>query len=245
MPTGVVGGQTETGGGSSSHPTPGCGFPAPRLWSIPAVFSAREGQAVHMRSHRYIATTLAVALVALSAVALAAAKPSPSYSQALKKVDAQLRFSIEVIPPALAQGIDATKAHCEAAQELQQRGDPQAPLEWQAVTQAVDQIDMPRWREIIQASGRAHSRLEELQATFSKAWKGQHQKVTTLNVGALNTEHGVRLYLASIREFSDAFESWKQHDCAAAEQVVQSVNQHITPAVKAINQGMDTLESLR
>jgi hypothetical protein len=198
-----------------------------------------------MRSRKYLAAILALALVAFSAVAVAAAKPGPSYSQALKKVDAQLRYAIEVIPPPLAQGIDATRAHCEAAQELERSGDPQAPLAWQTVTQAVNQIDMPRWQEIVQASGRAHSRLEELQATFSKAWKGQHQRVTTLNLGAVNTEHGVRLYLAAIRELSDAFESWKHHDCAGAGQVIHSVNQHTPPAVKAITQGMDTLESLR
>ncbi len=197
-----------------------------------------------MRSRSCIALVLALGLVALCAVTVAAAKPAPSYHQALKKVDTQLSLAIEVIPPALAQGIAESRAHCEAAQQLQQSGDPQAPLVWQTLTQYVNQIDSPNLRAILQASGRAHSRLEDLQTAFSKAWKGQHQRVTTLNIGVVKTEHGVRLYLDAMRTFWDAFDSWKQHDCAGAGKAIHSVNEHVPAAVKAINEGMHTLRSL-
>jgi hypothetical protein len=195
-------------------------------------------------SRRYIAFTLA--LVALSAVAVAAAKPGPSYRQALKRVDTSLRVATEQGPASLQLDIQASREQCEDAQEAEKSGDREAAaVGWRTLAQLVDDVDTPVWRVVIQASGRAHTQLDDLRATFSKAWQGQHEKVNTLNLGVAKTGHGVRLYLAAIREFSDAFDSWKQHDCAGAGQAIHSVNQHVPPAVKAINRGMDILESLR
>lgn len=191
----------------------------------------------------YVVVAVALLVIALGVASGAAAKPGSSYSRALKMLDQQQRLAVEAYPAELESDVRVMKEMC---QEAQQETDPEAAaVAWRALAQTVDLVATPIWRANIGALRTVIEQLDDLQATFSKEWKGQPHKINRLGLGVTRTEHGDMLFLAGIRKFSDAFDSWHQHDCAGAQRAIDSVNEQVPKAVKKISSGMEVLESLR
>lgn len=196
-----------------------------------------------MRSRNYVTVALALALLALSAPAVAAAKPGPSYRQDLQKLDTKLRLALESLPESLKGDLAAAKTTC---QDAKNETDPQsAQVAWKTLSNIVNKVSSPLAVVIVRALGDDRADLDDLEATYSRAWRGQHKRVNTLKLGVAKTDHGVRLYLTALRPLGDAFDSWNNHNCAGALKAIQRTNERIPPAVKAINGGMRMLKSLR
>jgi hypothetical protein len=190
---------------------------------------------------------LALSLVLFVPIASAGEPSRTSFPKALSRVDAGLRFGIEVAPAALIEDLGSSSRACGQALEAELKGDSvSAQTSWLTLTQIIEHGDSPISQTITGAFARSHAGLRGLQTVFSRRWRDQHQlaRASELARAVTQTQNGIGLLQSAVKSFEAAFDHWERHDCAGAQQTIDATNRRIPPALGKINLGMKNLRSL-
>lgn len=187
-------------------------------------------------------TILVAALLALVAAAPATAASHDPYQRALGSVDGALRFAIEQQPEGLSKSLAASERVCALGQGAEERGETAAAAaDWSTLSQTVEQLDEPGLGTVERSLGAAVETVDRVESRFSRAWRGQTDRVRALHQGARSVRRGLRLLSGSFGELRGAFSAWDEHRCEAALAAIDSFAETLPEAMAPINRGMERL----
>jgi hypothetical protein len=195
--------------------------------------------AVPLRPRRaLVAAALAVAWAAAAPAAPATATASP-YTRGLNQAEAHLRMAIEVRPARLGEYLGSSETVCGLAEEAAARGDEAAAAaDWSTLEQLVRDRGRPEAAAIDAAFGRADASLLTLRRRFSRAWRGQPERVRDLKGGVDQVRRGVSRLRRAIDAIAGSFASWEAHDCAGARARIRAGAERIPAGLVPVNQGI-------
>ncbi|MGD9736013.1 MAG: hypothetical protein AB7V58_10465 [Solirubrobacterales bacterium] len=183
----------------------------------------------------------AVGLLAFGSTTAAAA-PSNSFFHAVSRLDSALRTAIERQPEGLLKSLAASERICSLGEGAEARAEAAAAAaDWSTLQQAVELLDRPGLGSVERGFAEATSTLRELEATFSRSWRGQSARLRLLHVAAAQVRRGIRLALASFDPLRQAFSAWLEHHCEAALAASASSTQQARVGVAVIVGGMERL----
>ncbi len=193
------------------------------------------------------ATTICLALLALTAgTATATAAPSP-YRHDLLRVENALRTAIEDAPVALGEGMLSSEVVCKLAERNEANGaGSDAAANWSTLSQLADQVDMPAVEKVDRAFARAESLAASLRRTYAAAWRrqGDTRAVGRLNSGVDRVRDAIGRVQAATAQMAAALPAWREHDCAAAVNAIETGVGRVPGAIERLNWGMVRLWTL-
>jgi hypothetical protein len=190
-----------------------------------------------MKAPRRARLAAVCAAAALLAPASAAAAPN-QFLHDVDRVNGHLRVAIEYAPEELGEALGTAAVVCGLGERAAQRGETDAAAsDWATLSQLVDEFAVGAEHRVQIAFTNADSTLRSLRERYERRWAGDPRR-NHLRHGVHTTRLGIQLMRRAIASLDKPFDSWRAHECGAANAGVEKSFRRIPTGLRLIDLGM-------